>query len=119
MRDAAGNAVFVPSQSAAGTTNGAIYLPPGEYTVEIAGRSCATNYWAGVRAASDPVDPYDSGTGTTYPDPTPPPAPPGDPYGTGGSRPSPPETPPTSPSPDGSDTTPAPPPLPPGGYYGF
>ncbi|MBN9518181.1 matrixin family metalloprotease [bacterium] len=103
VRDAAGNVVLTLGQSAGGTTNGAVYLAPGTYTVEIAGGP--TECTAGVREASGPVGPYDPGTSTTYPEPPPPPPPSGGPAP--GSEPLPPP-----PPGDGTGTYEAPPPPP-------
>jgi hypothetical protein len=145
VRDSSGKVVLTLTQEKGGTTNGAVYLAPGTYTVEIGAPARKTNYWAGVRVASGPVGPYDSGTSTTYPGSPPPPdgtsgggsmpppssPPPGSPpppdgtYTTSGSNPPPPESPPQYPPPpppsDGSSgtTTQAPPPYtPPGDGYG-
>jgi hypothetical protein len=117
VRDAAGNVVLQLSQDRDGTTNGAVYLAPGSYSVQIGAPAGSTNYWAGVRVASGPVGPYDSGTSTTYPEP-PPPDDGSASTGSGGSLP-PPEPAPSRAS--GSDTVTyeAPPPPPPSWYYTF
>lgn len=122
VRDGSGKVVLTLSQDKGGTTNGALYLAPGTYSVEITAPGGVTNYWAGVRVASGPVGPYDSGTSTTYP--TSPDGSDGA-YTSGGSSPPPPESPPTQPASDGTQTTQAAPPPPTGpdggygGYYGF
>jgi len=116
VRDAAGNVVLTLTQGGAGTTNGAVYLAPGSYTVEIGAPAGSTNYWAGVRVASDPAGPYDPGTSTTYPEPPPPDD--GSAGGGNGEPLPPPEPAPPRPSGDESLTYEAPPPPPPW-YYNF
>lgn len=116
VRDAAGNVVLTLSRDGAGTTNAAVYLAPGAYSVRISAPAGSTNYWAGVREASGPVGPYDPGTSTTYPEPPPPEG--GNASGGNGEQLPPPEPAPTRPSGDESVTYEAPPPPPPW-YYTF
>lgn len=101
VRDAAGTVVLTLAQDAGGTTNAAVYLAPGTYTVEVAGAGGPTDYTAGVREASGPVGPYEPGTSTTYPEPPPP---------DGGGSASPPGSDPPPPDGGGSGTYEAPPP---------
>jgi hypothetical protein len=119
VRNAAGKVVLTLTQGAGGTTNGAVYLPPGAYTVTVDAPGGTTNFWAGVREASGPVGPYDPGTSTSYP------SSPGGTYNTG---PSPTYEPAPSPGqagqPSSGGSTAAAPPPPrsaPGGsyYYSF
>lgn len=117
VRDAAGNVVLTLSQDREGTTNGAVYLAPGVYSVTVGAPAGSTNYWAGVREASGPAGPYDPGTSTTYPEPPPPEG--GNASGGGGEPLPPPEPAPSRPSGDGSVTYEAPPPPPPPWYYTF
>lgn len=116
VRDRAGNVVLTLTQDRDGTTNGAVYLAPGAYSVTISAPAGSTNFWAGVRVASGPVGPYDSGTSTTYPEPPPPDD--GSPSSGGGEQ-LPPEPAPNRASGDGSATREGPPPPPPSWYYTF